>query len=361
MNILCIYSGEFKSFEEIDLRNPTHLACSDNNNLTELPENLPKSLQTLECRFNKLTKLPDDLPNTLKELNCSANKLIKLPNLPITLQILYCGGNQLKELPNLPSALESLDCSGNKLTELPENLPITLRYLNCSSNKLRKLPNNIIKLKNLRCFDYSNNEIEYIPPNITRFLNNVRNIDIGRNNMIYNDYQNIHNHMIQECIRTSIENIITEKPIIKNPISYILNSNISGRSKQLLMEYIGDNSVHSVLNLTFEEILKSVLSRIEINKDKDEILKVLYEEMNDSECKCFTGRISRLINSLNGFDESVNIRIGENEQISNIISLIREELRDNYSVERHKELVKKRLEEMNYEKGVIEEWILFIE
>jgi hypothetical protein len=61
------------------------------------------------------------------------------------------------------------------------------------------------------------------------------------------------------------------------------------------------------------------------------VINVLIENLNnlilhDSVCKCFTGRISRLINCLNGFDELVNIKIAGNEQISQIISLTRNKL-----------------------------------
>ena len=44
------------------------------------------------------------------------------------------------------------------------------------------------------------------------------------------------------------------------------------------------------------------------------------QEMIDSICKCFTGRISRLINCLNGFSDKVIIQISKNEEINNIIS-----------------------------------------
>jgi hypothetical protein len=53
---------------------------------------------------------------------------------------------------------------------------------------------------------YSNNEINYIPPNIQRFLNNLT--QQSNNLQIYNDTQNVHNHHIQECIKTSLENIL---------------------------------------------------------------------------------------------------------------------------------------------------------
>ena len=50
--------------------------------------------------------------------------------------------------------------------------------------------------------------------------------------------------------------------------------------------------------------------------------------MNNSICKCFTGRISRLINCLNGYDQRVEIRISQNDEISNIIILIKNKYPD---------------------------------
>ena len=52
-----------------------------------------------------------------------------------------------------------------------------------------------------------------------------------------------------------------------------------------------------------------------------EIKHILNQEMTDSICKCFTGRLVRTINCLNGFSSLVNIHIKDSEQIANIIFL----------------------------------------
>jgi hypothetical protein len=49
-------------------------------------------------------------------------------------------------------------------------------------------------------------------------------------------------------------------------------------------------------------------------------------ETNDAQCKCFTGRISRLVDCLNGFNTNIKINISDNEQIGNIIILIKNQL-----------------------------------
>ncbi len=85
--------------------------------------------------------------------------------------------------------------------------------------------------------------------------------------------------------------------------------------------------------------------------------------MNDSICKCFTGRMSRLINCLNGFDDLVEIKISDKEQIGNIIVAIRNKLIENntYSVDLHKEIVKKELIELQYSDDIITEYLEYIE
>jgi len=48
-------------------------------------------------------------------------------------------------------------------------------------------------------------------------------------------------------------------------------------------------------------------------KNSNEIKEVLNEEIKDSLCKCFTGRLSRMINCLSGFDPRVQVKISESE------------------------------------------------
>ena len=71
--------------------------------------------------------------------------------------------------------------------------------------------------------------------------------------------------------------------------------------------------------------------------------------------------MSRLINCLNGYDTRVNITIADNSQIGNIIVMIKQQLGEEYSVEQHKELVRKALEEREYSTEIIEEWLEYIE
>ena len=339
------------------------LDCSYNN-LTELPLKLPGSLRVLGCYNNNLTSLPPNLPESLQLLDCSNNKLTELPlNLPESLQKLYCRNNNLTELPsNLPGSLRVLGCSKNDLTELPPSLPESLQQIWCYNNKLTSLPINLHELRNLTYCIYNNNEIEYIPPQTTRFLNRLKNTDMTQPKL-YNDGQNVHDHQIQESIRNSIYGVIKEKPSITIEAmneEIVSNTVLTEVTKRLLMEYYGDDSIHGVMGITFKELLLAVWSIIRDHKDGNEIIGIMNTEMTDADCKCFTGKMSRLINCLNGYDDRVVITMAENDQIGNIIIIEKEKLGE-YDVETHKSNVKIAMEERGYGKETIEEWINYIE
>ncbi len=85
-------------------------------------------------------------------------------------------------------------------------------------------------------------------------------------------------------------------------------------------------------------------------------------EMNDALCKCFTGRISRLVNCLNGFNTNIKINISDNEQIGNIIILIKNKLieENRYNLKIHKQLVIENLLDKQYDMTTINEWLEYL-
>ena len=338
----CSYN-KLKSFDGIEkISNLTEFNCSCNQ-LTSL-EGIEKlhNLTTLHCGHNQLS--------SLKEIE-------NLPNLTV----LYCGFNQLKSLNGIENLhnLEYLHCDYNQLTSLNgvENLH-NLKYLCCDHNQLTSL-NSISNLRNLEYINYSGNPIDHIPPNVQRLLNRQR---VEQN--IYADAQSVHNHSIQESVRQSINNILQFKPVVLDVIELILTDPVlTPETKSLLMEYSACTDVHSTLNITFGELLTYVFDRIQSNANSDEIKKVLNIEMADSVCKCFTGRISRLINCLNGFDPLVSIQISDSEQIAQIIKIVAYELTvaNSYTVELHRKSVADRLTDLGYASDTINLWIENIE
>jgi len=311
--------------------------------------NLP-NLQTLDCSNNNLTRLPDNMnfPN-LRDFDCGDNNLTSLP-----------------ENMNFPN-LKSFHCYHNNLTSLPENMNFpNLQKFYCNHNNLRTLPLCIMNIRGLRKICYSNNAIDDLPIQLFRFINRLNNNNINRLN-IYNDGQNIHESNIQLSVRESINRLSTRTDIDKynkdELIKEILEDDVINCKEQII-EYINDNSIHSLLLLSFGEVLWYVMRTIKIDfnmETQKEIKKVLNEDMSDALCKCFTGRISRVINCLSGFSDLVDIKIKDESQIGNIIVLVKERLGQEYSVEEHKRLVIKELREREFDNDVIEEWVSYIE
>jgi hypothetical protein len=137
---------------------------------------------------------------------------------------------------------------------------------------------------------------------------------------------------------------------------------MNDRSLRLLLEYTQDDSVHSVLNITFEEALLHVLEYInlELKDNRNDILNILETEILDSECKCFTGRISRLINCLNGYTQLVKVEIPDNMAISNIIIMVKNSYKGD-NVDELKGLVKTELLERGYVLDTITEYIEYVD
>ena len=81
--------------------------------------------------------------------------------------------------------------------------------------------------------------------------------------------------------------------------------------------------------------------------------------MSDALCMCFTGRITRLVNTLSGFVPEVEIKISENEQISNLVIVTKDKIIP-YNSDEHKALFQKEMEERGYSQDIINEWMSYL-
>jgi WD40 repeat protein len=142
--------------------------------------------------------------------------------------------------------------------------------------------------------------------------------------------------------------ILTDDNYLDKLLEYNINT-------EAIIEYCNDDTVHSIFNITFKELFIIVFDIIINHQYKEELLKILDTEMKDSICKCFTGRITRLVNVLNGFDSNIKIEINETEQIGAVLSL----LRDKYSNdEEFKKEAEKELKERGYNDETIKRWLV---
>jgi hypothetical protein len=351
--------GKLVNLKELDV---------SRNRLTSLPSDIGKlvNLEILFVSENQLTSIPSDIGKlvNLKELWVSNNQLTSLPSnicQLVNLEELHVSGNRLTSLPSEIGKLVNLKelyVSNNQLTSLPSEIGklVNLEKLYVYHNQLTSLPSDIGLLRNLEFLGYSNNPIEYIPPQVQRLLDRLEN----NGQEVYQDKQSVHNSGIQTSFKETVSRLSNKKPKlnIHQTIEEVLESSLLDDSKKSIVEYCSSIDVHSELNMTYSELLVLVWDRIRNHCYRKEILKVLDTELTDSECKCFTGRITRLVNCLNGFDTDVIINISDNEQLSNLMVLINNRY---VNIEDRKTELVKAMKERGFSQEKINEWVEYVE
>ena len=306
-----------------------------------------KDIKKLYLFDNQLTQLPSEIGQVtqLDELSLNENQLTQLPG----------------EIGNL-AQLTYLDLSNNQLTQLPGEIGnlTQLTHLDLYSNELTQLPGEIGNLAQLSYLNLKGNPIENIlNPIIQRLLQRTENKTNKKT--IYSDTQNVHSSSIQQSIKTSIHALMNcYHP--EHVLTYLDWIELDKKTKEIITECMDCKDVHTMLDITFKELFIAIVIEIDkLTPDlQKEIKQRLNEEMQESECKCFTGRISRLVNCLSGYSDKVKIQISESEEIGNIISVILEK-RGIKTTETLKEEVSVALKERGYEETTINEWLEYIE
>jgi hypothetical protein len=248
--------------------------------------------------------------------------------------------------------LEEIYLSYNQIRQFENLHDLTHLHTICliGNKRLDTIPMITLRLRTIRTIRTD----QEIDPIVQRYL--VKN-SIKSGHSIFNDTQNVHDQQINKSISESLYRLmdtkinLSEKKIIEEIRHH---ESLSDKSKNLIMKYIKSNDVHSVLNVTFKEVMTYVWNSIRSNDYSDEIVKVLDQEIQDSETKCFTGRLSRLVNCLNGFDPRVCVNISSGQEIANIIVAIRGRYNSEYE---QIIMIKKELTERGYDDNVIKEWI----
>ena len=155
---------------------------------------------------------------------------------------------------------------------------------------------------------------------------------------VYQGSQNVHNSSVQksssdaicaimnmakELERTRRTNALTGMSLVRavNTIFYkkvlfIFKWPIKFASTPNLHDWvINCTSVHSRMNVTFEELLGAVWAVIETHSFRDTLRERLAEELRDAMGLCFTGRMTRVINSLQGLVDGIRIVVSPRERL----------------------------------------------
>uniref|UniRef100_A0A8D0G1M9 Fibromodulin n=1 Tax=Sphenodon punctatus TaxID=8508 RepID=A0A8D0G1M9_SPHPU len=112
-----------------------------------------KNLERLYLDHNNLTKMPNPLPRSLRELHLAYNQISKIPSNVLegleNLTALYLNHNQLNEIGTALRGLKSLiliDLSYNNLRRVPDGLPGSLEQLYLEHNYVYSIPDDYFKV-----------------------------------------------------------------------------------------------------------------------------------------------------------------------------------------------------------------------
>ena len=308
---------------------------------------------------SNLLEFPN-FPNSIRYINLSETKIKKLIDFTLfnnleTLKLEYL---EIKELFAIPNSLRRLSLKGNKIKVL-KNIFRRIVELDVSYNLISEIPLFLLEIQTLNIFTYIGNPIESRNYLVERWLNDFHNRGINANNRVYDNGQNVHTSSIQSSFRNSLGKIIKDRDVMS--LDQVLKKIdkcelLSYNTIELLHNYCESGILHSVYLLSYSDLLRHVWTRIERHESKNELIKILDEEIYSGMGLCFTGRITRLLNVLSGFYHDIEIQIGDNEQISNIILSLRKKY-DNVDLLK---AVKQELEERNFPPTVIKEWISYL-
>ena len=336
---VCPEIGQLQNLHELYLSsNQIHKVCPEIGQL--------QHLQILYLSQNKITRICPEIAR-LKNLqklfldnNYITNICAEIEQLQ-HLQILYLSFNEIM----------------NVCPEIGQLKNLQILFLD--NNRITIIPSNIIQCNNLKSITYYDNNIKHYIGCVKRFLNRMK--DAGGN--FCNDVH-VSGMSIQTPIKNSVFNLLNTHYMINetNEINdYIKDSVLTTKTKHLITKYICIKETDSNLDCTFEEIFKAVwdeISTLQIDS-QNEVKKRLNEEIDDDECKCFTGRINCLINCLSGYSDKILIKTREAEQIENIISRVRS-IYDGFDMDTIKRVVQNELKEHKFDTNIIKVWISYI-
>jgi Leucine-rich repeat (LRR) protein len=317
-------------------------------------------LQELDLGFNRIDTIRglDSLQN-LQKLNLQYNHIFKIEGMKnqANLRQLILKNNRINRIEELEQlvGLQIIVFDNNRILRFEglEN-QTNLLSISFSGCMIETIPLTILNNRKLEILETD----KPINPIIRRMLE--RNY-INSNRTTYNDPQNIHDSHINRSITDSLYRLMSEPMVLSERKIFeeiISDPILTNRVKEALIEWMKNPDVHSILNVTFMEAMRTIWQIIRKHPQSDSIRQIMNQEMQDSICYCFTGRLSRLTNCLNGFDPRVCIKISDRQEIANIIIAVKHRTDD---LMLQKKLVDMEMTSRGYDKQTIGEWTAYLE
>ena len=152
----------------------------------------------------------------------------------------------------------------------------------------------------------------------------------ARNN-IFKNSQNVHNHSVEESVEKMLEFISTFVPRTVSPYTFEkakedltdlikVEPNDTKRMilEQAMIRITIDRAIYGRFHLSLANIIAKMWTYIQDSPHRDELQKRLLEELIDSNNKCSSGYVSRIVNTLSGFGD-MSLQISFEDQIVTIL------------------------------------------
>ena len=165
-----------------------------------------------------------------------------------------------------------------------------------------------------------------IPPDINVPPLNIRTIEIKKPlSSIYDDSQNVHNSTINQTTLNTAMELISKYNPEKNKLDFVYYKTKSFEELPVIQVEKVEKSIHRIntdtatfgKGFTLYTLYQSLLNLIEKHPQKRDLEERLLDELIDMSGKCSTGHLSRIINVLQGFDTTlqVKVKININDEI----------------------------------------------
>ena len=140
-----------------------------------------------------------------------------------------------------------------------------------------------------------------------------------RERSIYDDKQNVHTASINSSVLSIMKDLQTRYASQPNPsflpILEQINDATTKRKVQRAYDRIMTDKARFKDGVRLHASFESVLKHIDQHPHKEELQKRLVEEMTEMSGLCATGHLSRLANTLQGFDDKPMIQIDPVDEI----------------------------------------------
>ena len=176
---------------------------------------------------------------------------------------------------------------------------------------------------------------------------------------IYDNNQNTHNSDINKSITMSIKALMTDpKPTLTKEqlLAQIRKSGLSAKAMRIITRNCRSSDTRFTCGLTYAELLAYVWQRICKSEHKDELVRILAQEVTRTKGKCFTGQFNSLIGTLAGFEKDIVIQISERAQIGAIVLAIRDRTKP-YDRNIHYDQAHQELTAAGYSEAEIKPWL----